>query len=68
MYEDESAEYAMWMQLANDPSQTDEARQRYRAKMEDYVITQLREAFRFASAEASKGPQGNPGLGASEER
>jgi flagellar biosynthesis protein FliP len=57
MYEDESAEYAMWVQLANDPSQTEEARQRYRALMEDYVITQLREAFRFASVEASKDRQ-----------
>jgi len=49
MYEDESADYAMWVQLANDPSQTEEARQRYRARMDDYLITQLREAFRFAS-------------------
>ena len=42
---DEDSDYAEWVQLANDPSQSEEARQRYRAQMEDYVHQKLREAF-----------------------
>ncbi len=50
MSNDDSAEdYALWVQLANDPSQPEEARQRYRAQMEAYVHEQLREAFRLAA-------------------
>jgi hypothetical protein len=41
----EDSDYAEWVQLANDPSQSEEARQRYRAQMEDYVHQKLREAF-----------------------
>ena len=43
---DEDSDYAEWVQLANDPSQSEEARQQYRAKMEAYIHEKLREAFR----------------------
>jgi hypothetical protein len=45
MSKDEDSDYAEWVRLANDPSQSEEARQRYRAQMEDYVHRKLREAF-----------------------
>ena len=45
MSNDEDSDYGLWVQLANDPSQSEEARQRYRAQMEAYVHEKLREAF-----------------------
>jgi len=45
MSNDEDSDYALWVQLANDPSQPEEARQQYRAKMEAYIHEKLREAF-----------------------
>lgn len=48
MNDDEASDYALWVKLANDPSQTEEARQRYRAQMEVHVHRKLREAFQFA--------------------
>jgi flagellar biosynthesis protein FliP len=49
MIDEESSEYTQWVQLANDPSQSEEARQRYRALMEAYIHEKLREAFRLAA-------------------
>jgi hypothetical protein len=49
MSHDESAEYSEWVQLANDPSQSEEARQHYRALMEAYIHEKLREAFQLAA-------------------
>ena len=49
MSNDESSDYSLWVLLANDPSQSEEARQHYRARMEAYIHEQLREAFRFAA-------------------
>jgi flagellar biosynthesis protein FliP len=48
MNDDEASNYALWVKLANDPSQTEEARQRYRVQMEAHVHRKLREAFQFA--------------------
>jgi hypothetical protein len=50
MRDNESSDYAQWVKLANDPSQSEEARQHYRAQMEAYVHQKMREAFRFAAA------------------
>jgi hypothetical protein len=49
MSHDESADYALWVKLANDPSQSEEARQQYRTQMEAYVQRKMREAFQMAS-------------------
>ena len=46
---DESSDYVAWMQLANDPSQTQEIRQEYRARMEEFVHARMVSAFRLAS-------------------
>jgi uncharacterized protein (DUF885 family) len=46
MSKDEDSDYALWVQLANDPSQSEEARQQYRVQMEAYIHEKLREAFR----------------------
>ena len=48
----EASEYALWVELANDPRQTAEARQHYRVLMEAHVHEKLREAFRAASSPA----------------
>ena len=53
MKEDESSDYVAWMQLANDPSQTEEVRQHCRARMEEFVRARMVSAFRLAS-EASE--------------
>lgn len=50
MSTDESSDYTLWVKLANDPSQSEEARQHYRAQMEAYVHKKMREAFKFAAA------------------
>jgi flagellar biosynthesis protein FliP len=49
MSDEESSDYSLWVQLANDPSQSEEARQRYRVKMEAYIHDKLREAFQLAA-------------------
>jgi hypothetical protein len=48
MDEARSAEYRLWMKLANDPSQSEQARQHYRALMEEHLHLQLRSAFQLA--------------------
>ena len=53
MNDDEGSDYTLWVKLANDPSQTEEARQQYRAMMEDHVHRKLREAFQFAVQSAA---------------
>ena len=60
MREDESADYALWVKLANDPSQTEEDRQRYRAQMDAHVHRKLREAFRFAVRSTPAAPNKTP--------
>jgi flagellar biosynthesis protein FliP len=63
MSDDESSDYTRWVALANDPSQSEEARRQYRAMMEAYVHSKLREAFQSATAKASEAsltPRGNP--------
>ena len=52
MSNDESSNYALWVMLANDPSQSEEARQHYRAQMEVHVRQQLRAAFQAAAKQA----------------
>jgi hypothetical protein len=49
MDEEPSAEYSLWMKLANDPSQSEQERRHYRALMEERLHQQLRAAFRLAS-------------------
>jgi flagellar biosynthesis protein FliP len=49
MSDEESSDYSVWVQLANDPSQSEEARQRYRVQMEAYIHEKLREAFQLAA-------------------
>ncbi len=55
MSEDEASDYELWVRLANDPSQSEEARQRYRAQMEAYVHRKMREAFRLAAEQTLGG-------------
>ena len=55
MSQDESSDYALWVSLANDPSQPEEVRQRCRAQMEAYVHQKMRAAFRFANHAAPAG-------------
>ena len=55
MSQDEASDYEVWVRLANDPSQSDEARQRYRAQMEAYVHKKMREAFRLAAEQTLHG-------------
>ena len=50
MSEHESSDYALWMELANHPGQSEECRRHYRLRMEDYLHNKVREAFRFAAA------------------
>jgi hypothetical protein len=57
MSNDEDSDYSLWVQLANDPSQSEQARQRYRAQMEAYIHEKLREAFQLA---AKQTPPGSP--------
>jgi hypothetical protein len=54
-------DYSLWVQLANDPSQSEQARLYYRALMQEHLHQQLRDAFRMASqrTQSSKGaPRG----------
>jgi hypothetical protein len=46
----EFADYALWLQLANDPSQTEDAREHYRARMQEFMRARMRDAFRAASS------------------
>ena len=48
MEENDFADYALWLQLANDPSQTEEARAQYRARMQEVMRARMRDAFRQA--------------------
>jgi flagellar biosynthesis protein FliP len=57
MTEDEASDYALWVKLANDPSQTEESRQRYRAQMEAHVHRKLRQAFQFALHSTAPAPK-----------
>jgi hypothetical protein len=54
---EESSDYSLWVELANDPSQTEDVRQHYRALMEEYVHQQLREAFQLAAKQTPAAPE-----------
>jgi hypothetical protein len=47
---DEPAEFALWLQRANDPSATEEERRECRELMGGYLRARMREAFRTAAA------------------
>jgi hypothetical protein len=49
----ESSDYSLWVKLANDPSQSEEARRQYRTKMEAHINEKLREALQFATKQIS---------------
>jgi hypothetical protein len=49
MGNDESSDYSLWVKLANDPSQSEEARRHYRVQMEAYLHKKMRDAFQFAA-------------------
>lgn len=51
MNDNEFADYALWLQLASDPSQTEQAREQYRARMQEFMRARMRDAFRAASSE-----------------
>jgi hypothetical protein len=53
MKQDEPAEFALWLQRANDPSVTEEQRRERRALMDGYLRARMREAFRTAVAGSS---------------
>jgi hypothetical protein len=53
MSTDDSSDYALWLALANDPNQSEEARQHYRGQMEAHVRRKVREAFQFAAKQTS---------------
>jgi flagellar biosynthesis protein FliP len=57
MSSNESSDYARWIELANDPSQSEEARRHYRTLMEAYVQKRLREAFQLAAKQTPEGSQ-----------
>lgn len=44
-------DYALWLQLANDPSQTHESRELYRARMQEFVRARMRAAFQAAGTQ-----------------
>jgi hypothetical protein len=47
-----SSDYALWVTLANDPKQSEDARQRYRELMAAYLRRTLRDAFQSAALDA----------------
>jgi hypothetical protein len=57
MSTDDSSDYALWVALANDPNQSEEARRQYREQMEAHVRRKVREAFQSA-AKQTPAPHG----------
>jgi hypothetical protein len=57
---DDSSDYALWLALANDPNQSQEARQHYREQMEAHVRRKVREAFQLAAKQTFPHPKGPP--------
>ena len=49
----QESDYEQWVRLANDPSQSEEARQEYRARMEAYVREKMRTAFQLATQQVA---------------
>jgi hypothetical protein len=49
MSTDDSSDYVLWLALANDPNQSEEARRQYREQMEAHVRRKVREAFQLAA-------------------
>jgi hypothetical protein len=54
----QDSDYELWVRLANDPSQSEEARQQYRERMAAYVHQKMRDAFRFATQQTLNPPAG----------
>jgi len=50
MKPDEPAQFALWLQRANDPSVSEEELRECRALMDGYLQARMREAFRAAAA------------------
>jgi hypothetical protein len=57
----DSTDYALWVTLANDPNQSEDARQRYREQMEAYLYRKVREAFQFAAKQTLPTPEQRTG-------
>jgi hypothetical protein len=55
MSEHETSDYALWVELANDPSQSEEGRRHHRLRMEGYLHNKVREAFKFAAGKQLSG-------------
>jgi len=45
----QDSDYELWVRLASDPSQSEEARQQYRERMAAHVHEKMRNAFRLAT-------------------
>jgi hypothetical protein len=56
MNNEEFLEYSLWLNLANDPSQSEEARRHYRLQMEAYVHRKMRQAFQLAAQQTPPSP------------
>jgi hypothetical protein len=54
MSTDDSSDYALWLALANDPNQPEEARRQYREQMEAHVRRKVREAFQLAAKQGNR--------------
>ena len=52
-----SDDYGLWVKLANDPSQSEQARQQYRELMQAHVHQKLRQAFQFAVQSTAPAPK-----------
>jgi hypothetical protein len=60
MSTDDSADYSLWLTLANDPSQSEQARQHYRNQMEAHLRRKVREAFQFAAKQTPPSSKAAP--------
>ena len=54
----QDSDYELWVRLANDPSQSEDARQQYRERMAEYVHQKMRDAFRSATQQTLNPPTG----------
>jgi hypothetical protein len=51
MSTDDASDYVLWVGLANDPNQSEEARLHYRKQMEAHVRRKVRDAFQSAASQ-----------------
>jgi hypothetical protein len=54
MSTDDSSDFDLWVALANDPNQSEDARRHYREQMEAHVRRKVREAFQFAAKQVAR--------------